>query len=353
MCQPKGMKTVEWLGDRIRLIDQTRLPEALTFTDCETLDEVAEAIVSLKVRGAPAIGITAGFGLALVAARSGASDLASWSRDLERAADVLRRTRPTAVNLSLAVDVVLEAARQATDLADGQRRALEAANRLQEQDRLANHAMGRYGAELIPFGANILTHCNTGELATVEHGTALGVIRTADAQGKRIHVWVDETRPALQGARLTAWELLQDGIPHTVVADGAAGFLMRRRKVDLILVGADRIAANGDTVNKVGTYALAVLARAHGLPFYVVAATSTLDVQVPNGDAIPIEERNPDEIRRIGSVQIAPAGSPALNLAFDVTPGDLITAIVTEKGVIRPPYDLHQPNLFPDVRQAV
>ncbi|MGH2457411.1 MAG: S-methyl-5-thioribose-1-phosphate isomerase [Chloroflexota bacterium] len=336
------MKTVEWLGDRIRLIDQTRLPGALTFIDCETLDEVAEAISSLKVRGAPAIGITAAFGLALVATRSRAPDLPRWSEDLERAADVLRRTRPTAVDLSRALEVVLQATLQATDLVDGRRRVLEAINRLQEQDRLANHAIGRHGADLVPFGANVLTHCNTGALATIEHGTALGVIRTAHAQGKRIHVWVDETRPALQGARLTAWELLQDGIPHTVVADGMAGFLMRQRKVDLILVGADRIAANGDTVNKVGTYALAVLARAHRLPFYVVAATSTFDARVPNGDAIPIEERSPDEIRRIGNVQIAPADSPALNLAFDVTPGDLVSAIVTERGVIRPPYDLRR-----------
>jgi len=328
------MKTVEWLGDRVRVIDQTRLPDALSFTDCQTLEDVAEAIVSLQVRGAPAIGITAGFGLALTAARSRAPDLASWAHDLEQAGEVLRGTRPTAINLSRAVDVVLNAIRHATDIPDGQRRALEAAIQLQDQERLANLAMGEYGAELIPSRANVLTHCNTGELATVEHGTALGVIRTAHSRGMGIHVWVDETRPALQGARLTAWELLNAGIPHTIIADSLAGFLMRRGQVDVILVGADRVAANGDTANKVGTYGLAVLARAHGLPFYVVAPTSTLDLRIPNGEAIPIEERSPDEIRRIRDVQLAPANSPALNLAFDVTPNALITAIVTERGVV-------------------
>ncbi len=198
--------------------------------------------------------------------------------------------------------------------------------------------MGKLGAELIPAKANVLTHCNTGSLATVDYGTALGIIRAAYGQGKEIHVWVDETRPALQGARLTAWELLACGIPHTVIADGAAGFLMKRGQVDVVIVGADRVAANGDVANKVGTYALAILARAHQIPFYVAAPTSTIDLGISNGSEIPIEERHPDEIRRIGSTQIAPKESPALNLAFDVTPNELIAAIVTEVGIARPPY---------------
>ena len=353
MCRPERMKTVEWLGDRVRVIDQTRLPDSLSFVDCQTLEDVAQAIVSLRVRGAPAIGIAAGFGLVLAAERSQAPDLASWVRELEHAGDILRCTRPTAINLSHVVDVVLNTIRHATDRSEGQRRALEAVIELQDQERRANLAMGRYGAELVPSRANILTHCNTGELATVEHGTALGVIRTAHSRGKEIHVWVDETRPALQGARLTAWELLNAGIPHTVIADSLAGFLMHRGQVDLVFVGADRVAANGDTANKVGTYGLAVLARAHGLPFYVVAPTSTLDSRIPNGDAIPIEERSPEEIRRISDVQLAPANSPALNLAFDVTPNSLITAIVTEKGVVRPPYHFRDSTLFDDALQAV
>ena len=333
------MKTVEWLEDRVRLIDQTRLPGALVYVDCRTSDDVAEAITSLRVRGAPAIGVAAGYGLALAGQISHASTLPDWWGDLDAAAGVLRRTRPTAVNLARALDVVRVAASAAETVVDARRRALDAAHGLCEEDQRANRRMGDHGAAMIASPSNVLTHCNTGGLATVEYGTALGVIRTAHAQGKQVHVWVDETRPALQGARLTAWELLTAGIPHTVIVDGAAGFLMQRGRVDLVIVGADRVAANGDVANKVGTYALAVLARAHRIPFYVAAPISTIDLAIANGGAIPIEERSPDEIRRVGDRQIAPAESPALNLAFDVTPGDLIAAMITEAGVARPPYD--------------
>ncbi len=347
------MKAIEWLDDRLRLIDQTTLPSGLASIECRAPEDVAEAIVNMRVRGAPAIGIAAGYGMALAAARSGAKDVPDLMRDLNAAAQMLRRTRPTAVQLFWATDEALKAAREAADVIDATRRVLDAAHRLRERERRANLALARHGAELIPIVANILTHCNTGELATAGYGTALGIVRTAHAQGKRIHVWVDETRPALQGARLAAWELLKEGIPHTVIVDSAAASLMRRGKVDVVVVGADRIAANGDTANKVGTYGLAVIARAHGVPFYVAAPTSTIDPRLPNGDAIPIEERSPDEIRRIGNMRIAPDGSPALNLAFDVTPHDLISAIVTELGVIRSPYDHRLTSMVRDALQAV
>src|SRR5579884_4081551 len=332
------MKSVEWLGDRVRLIDQTQLPARLTYVDCRTPEDVVEAIVALRVRGAPAIGVAAGYGLVLAGQQSRAADLEGWRRDLDQAVDLLRRTRPTAVNLARALEVVRAATSTATDIEDAKQRALEAAHAISDEDRRANRRMGDLGADLIPSPANVLTHCNTGSLATVDFGTALGVIRTAHRRGKTIHVWVDETRPALQGARLTAWELLMEGIRHTVIADGAAGFLMKRGLVDVVLVGADRIAANGDVANKIGTYSLAVLAHAHRIPFYVVAPTSTIDASIPDGSAIPLEERRPEEIRIIGGVLIAPEDSPALNLAFDVTPNELISAIVTEAGIARPPY---------------
>src|SRR5579883_747215 len=347
------MRAIEWTGESVRLIDQTRLPNEVAWIECRTVEDVAEAIEALRIRGAPAIGVAAGYALALAALNSPARDWDGWRSDLDRAAARLRQTRPTAVSLFRALDRVLQAADAAPSIADAQRRVLEASEALAHQDRRVNEQIGLHGAALIPARAHILTHCNTGALATVEHGTALGIIRTAHRQGKQIHVWVDETRPALQGARLTAWELLAAGIPHTIIVDSLAAFLMCRREIDLVIVGADRIAANGDVANKVGTYSLAVLARAHGLPFYVAAPTSTIDPRLPNGDAIPIEERSPDEIRRIGNMRIAPDGSPALNLAFDVTPHDLISAIVTELGVIRSPYDHRLTSMVRDALQAV
>ncbi|MBX6770384.1 MAG: S-methyl-5-thioribose-1-phosphate isomerase [Chloroflexi bacterium] len=333
------MRAIEWTGESVRLIDQTRLPNEVVWIECRTTEEVAEAIEALRVRGAPAIGVAAGYALALAALNSSARDRDGWRSDLDRAAARLRQTRPTAVSLFRALDHVLQAADAADSVADGQRRVLAASEALAHQDRRVNEQIGLHGAALIPARAHILTHCNTGALATVEHGTALGIIRTAHRQGKQIHVWVDETRPALQGARLTAWELLAAGIPHTIIVDGLAAFLMRRGEIDLVIVGADRIAANGDVANKVGTYSLAVLARAHGLPFYVAAPLSTVDPQIERGVDIPLEERSPDEVRTIRGIPVAPAASPALNLAFDVTPAELVTAIVTEAGIARAPYN--------------
>jgi len=323
----------------VRLIDQTRLPNEVAWIECRTVEDVAEAIEALRIRGAPAIGVAAGYALALAALNSPARDWDGWRSDLDRAAARLRQTRPTAVSLFRALDRVLQAADAAPSIADAQRRVLEASEALAHQDRRVNEQIGLHGAALIPARANILTHCNTGALATVEHGTALGIIRTAHRQGKQIHVWVDETRPALQGARLTAWELLAAGIPHTIIVDSLAAFLMCRREIDLVIVGADRIAANGDVANKVGTYSLAVLARAHGLPFYVAAPLSTVDPEIERGVDIPLEERSPDEVRAIRGIPVAPAASPALNLAFDVTPAELVTAIVTEAGIARAPYN--------------
>ncbi len=337
------MRSVEWHDGVLRLIDQRRLPHEMVILECETPEAVAEAIRTMAVRGAPAIGAAAAFGMALAALRSPASDRAALLRGLEAAARLLKASRPTAVNLFWAVDRML---RRAADegLEDPQavREALVAeAIRIAEEDVETNRRMGQYGATLIRDGDTILHHCNTGALATVDYGTALGVIRTAHEQGKRIHVLVDETRPRLQGARLTAWELLQLGIPFTVIADGAAGYFMRKGKVNIVLVGADRIAANGDVANKVGTYTLAVLAREHGIPFYVVAPTSTIDPNTPNGDAIPIEERDEREVLEIEGVPIAPRGARAANPAFDVTPARYITGIITEKGILYPPFDLH------------
>jgi methylthioribose-1-phosphate isomerase len=333
------MRAIAWTGESVRLIDQTRLPNEVVWIECRTAEEVAEAIEALRVRGAPAIGVAAGYALALAALNSSARDWDGWRSDLDRAAARLRQTRPTAVSLFHALDHVLQAADAADSIADGQRRVLEASEALAHQDRRVNEQIGLHGAALIPARANILTHCNTGALATVEHGTALGIIRTAHRQGKQIHVWVDETRPALQGARLTAWELLAAGIPHTIIVDSLAAFLMCRGEIDLVIVGADRIAANGDVANKVGTYSLAVLARAHGLPFYVAAPLSTVDPEIERGVDIPLEERSPDEVRAIRGIPVAPAASPALNLAFDVTPAELVTAIVTEAGIARAPYN--------------
>ncbi|MCS7251525.1 MAG: S-methyl-5-thioribose-1-phosphate isomerase [Anaerolineae bacterium] len=337
------MRSVEWRNGVLRLIDQRRLPHEQVIIECDTPQAVAEAIRAMAVRGAPAIGAAAAFGMALAALRSPASDPIGLLRDLEAAAALLKAARPTAVNLSWAVDRML---RRAADERDGDlqmlREALVAeAIRIAEEDVETNRRIGQFGAALIRDGDTILHHCNTGALATVDYGTALGVIRTAYEQGKRIHVLVNETRPRLQGARLTAWELLQLGIPFTVIADSAAGYYMRMGRVSIVMVGADRIAANGDVANKVGTYTLSVLAKEHGIPFYVVAPTSTIDPRTPSGDAIPIEERDEREVLEIEGILIAPRGARAANPAFDVTPARYITGIVTERGILYPPFDLH------------
>ncbi len=335
------MRTLWWEDDKVKMIDQRQLPARLVIAEFSDYREVARAVTEMYVRGAPAIGAAAGFALALAAVRSEATTREGLLKDLEQAAEVVRAARPTAANLFWAVNRVL---RRAADprLASAQdvREAVVAeAQAIADEDVEINRRMGAHGAALIPDGATILHHCNTGALATVDYGTALGVIRAAWEQGKRLHVLVDETRPRLQGARLTAWELKQLGIPQTVIADNAAGYFMQRGQVDLVLVGADRIAANGDVANKIGTYKLAVVAKENGVPFYVVAPTSTVDLAVPTGAEIPIEERDPREVTHVGSERIVPEGVPVANPAFDVTPHGYITAIITEQGVIRPPYE--------------
>jgi methylthioribose-1-phosphate isomerase len=331
--------TVAWMDGRVRLIDQRRLPARLQFLSCGSVDEVCDAISSLAVRGAPALGATGAYGVALAVNR--ARSEAGAYRAAEAAAETLIATRPTAVNLAWGALRVLEAARAASGsgLAAVRRAALEEAHAIAAEDVAANRAIGAYGAELVPAGAAILTHCNAGALACVGYGTAVGVIRAAAEAGKAPRVWVDETRPVLQGARLTAWELSRLGIDATLVADAMAGSLMAAGDVDLVVVGADRVAANGDVANKIGTYPLAVLAAHHGVPFYVAAPTSTIDLATRTGAQIPVEERSPEEVRKVGRSRLAPAGVAALNRAFDVTPAALVTAIITELGVAHPPYD--------------
>ncbi len=331
---------VRWADDRLVLLDQTRLPGEEVERSYERWEEVADAIRRLVVRGAPAIGVVAAYGVALAARASGAATGEGVLADVETAAKGLAGTRPTAVNLFWALERMTGVARAAATGApdDLRARLLAEAHAIRDEDVAANRAMGAHGAALVPAGARILTHCNAGALATAGYGTALGVVRAAHAQGKVARVWVDETRPVMQGSRLTAWELVREGIPHRLIADVAAASLMARGEVDLVVTGADRIAANGDTANKIGTYALAVLARHHGVPFYVAAPFSTIDPALPSGERIPIEERDGAEVRRVGAQQTAPAESPVFNPAFDVTPAELIAAIVTERGVFRPPY---------------
>ena len=332
---------VRWDGDRLVLLDQTRLPVEEVERQYTSWPDVAEAIRSMVVRGAPAIGVTAAYGVALAALESRATTFEGLLADLETAIKGLADTRPTAVNLFWALERMRRCclAHRTLPLERLKARLVEEAQAVLEEDVAANRAMGSHGVALVPDRARILTHCNAGALATAGYGTAGGVIRAAHAQGKVQLVWVDETRPMLQGARLTAWECVKEGIPHRVISDGAAASVMARREVDLVVTGADRIAANGDTANKIGTYALAVLAKHHGIPFYVAAPFSTIDGALPSGNLIPIEERDAGEIRGFAGRQTAPTASPVFNPAFDVTPADLITAIITERGVFRPPYD--------------
>ena len=321
-------------------MDQTRLPVEEVERSCATWPEVADCIRTLVVRGAPAIGVAAAFGVALAARRSGARDFEGLLADLEEAIKGLGATRPTAVNLFWALErmrrlVLAGRGRPLDEICAG---LLTEAQAILDEDLAANRAMGAHGAALVPAGARILTHCNAGALATAGYGTAVGVIRAAHAQGKVALVWVDETRPVLQGSRLTAWVMVKEGIPHRLISDVAAASVMARGQVDLVVTGADRIAANGDTANKIGTYGVAVLARHHGIPFYVAAPFSTIDPAIASGAAIVIEERDPAEVRQLGGRQIAPSESPVYNPAFDVTPAELIAAIITERGVYRPPY---------------
>ncbi|MCC6191857.1 MAG: S-methyl-5-thioribose-1-phosphate isomerase [Anaerolineales bacterium] len=336
------MRTVDWHEGGVRLIDQRLLPNRLERPVFHDYAAVAQAITEMVVRGAPAIGATAAFGLALAGFQSQATDRLALLRDLEAAAALLRSARPTAVNLSWALNRLMRvAASEALETPDGVRQALLAeAQRLADEDVALNRRMGYNGAALVKDGDTILHHCNTGALATVDFGTALGVVFAVHEQGKRVHVLVDETRPRLQGARLTAWELAQKGISYELIADNAAGFFLQRGEVDLCLVGADRVAANGDVANKIGTYPLAVVAHENSVPFYCVAPTSTVDLALAEGALIPIEQRDPGEVLglQFAGENVAPAGARARNPAFDVTPHRYLTAIVTENGVVRPPF---------------
>jgi methylthioribose-1-phosphate isomerase len=331
--------TVEWKDGVVRLLDQSRLPSHVEFLDCYDYQSVAKAIRDLKVRGAPAIGVTAALGVALGARHLRVAGYDEFAKAVYDICHVLAATRPTAVNLFWAIERMK---RKLGALRDQpvdhiKQELVEEAQRIMEEDIALCKSIGRHGAALIGDGATILTHCNAGALATAGYGTALGVIRAAWEQGKKISVIADETRPVLQGARLTAWELMQDGIPVTLITDNMAGTLMRQGHIQLCIVGADRIAANGDVANKIGTYSVAMLAKAHGIPFYVAAPYSTIDLATPSGDKIPIEQRNPTEVISLhGSDPIAPQGVAVFNPAFDVTPAELITGIITEQGVFRP-----------------
>ncbi len=331
---------IEWLNEgKLRFLDQTLLPQEETWVETADYRLVAEAIRRLQVRGAPLIGVSAAYGLALAALESAATDAETLRRDVTEAADVLRATRPTAVNLSWALDRCLRALESASDAAGARETLVRTAREIHEEDVAANQRIGAYGAELLPSGATVMTHCNAGSLATGGYGTALGVVRAAWTGGQLRHVIATETRPLLQGARLTAWELKHEAIPFTLIADSAAGSALRRGLAGAVVVGADRIAANGDVANKIGTYALAVLAKENDVPFYVAAPTSTIDLSLPSGDEIPIEERSADEVTALRGVNIAPNDIDAANPAFDVTPNRYVSAIVTENGVARPPYE--------------
>ncbi|UCF68510.1 MAG: S-methyl-5-thioribose-1-phosphate isomerase [Acidobacteriota bacterium] len=334
---------IKWENDALLLLDQRILPHEEAWIRCESATAVAEAIRTMVVRGAPAIGVAAAYGMALAARRAAGASADELRKALEGAASTLLAARPTAVNLSWAVERVRSVFEKAVD----ERLAVEAiasqltdeAQAIHAEDIDTNRSIGQSGSVLIPDGARVLTHCNAGGLATAGYGTALGVIRAAHEEGKKVTVIADETRPFLQGARLTAWELQKDGISVQLITDSMAGAMMARGEVDVVVVGADRIAHNGDVANKIGTYVLAVLARRHGVPFYVAAPTSTIDPDTPNGSAIPIEERDPSEVLEFAGRAIAPEGVSARHLAFDVTPSELVTAIITERGIARPPWE--------------
>jgi len=326
-----SFKTLEWVDGALRLLDQRRIPFETVYLDYTDYRDVATAIREMVVRGAPAIGATAAYGLALAAWHSRASTPQALRAELEQAAEVLRASRPTAVNLFNDPALTDAEAIRAATLAE--------AHAIAEADVRTNKQIGLNALPLVPDECTIIHHCNTGSLATVDYGTALGIIRTAHEHGKKVFVLVDETRPRLQGARLTSWELKMLGIPHMVIADGASGHYMRTMGVDLCLVGCDRVAANGDTANKIGTYNLAVVAHENGVPFYVVGPTTTIDLATPSGDHIEIEERPAREVTHVGECQVTPDGVQVGNPAFDVTPARYITAIITERGIIYPPYE--------------
>lgn len=334
------IETLQWTDSGVRFIDQTRLPTEEIYVTCTSCEQVANAIRTMVVRGAPAIGVAAAMGIALGVQKSRAENVAELKRDFDHGCELVRETRPTAVNLFWAIRRMQDKfeSLRIRPLALIKQALIEEARRMHAEDIAANQAMGRLGATLMPASGGVLTHCNAGALATCGYGTALGVIRAAIEQGKKIHVYADETRPFLQGSRLTAWELMKDGIPTTVISDNMAGAMMKQGRIGAVVVGADRIAANGDVANKIGTYTVAVLAKEHNIPFYVAAPFSTVDLHTPDGSKIPIEQRNPSEVTHLAGKSIAPEGVHVENPAFDVTPSEYVTAIVTERGIARAPY---------------
>jgi methylthioribose-1-phosphate isomerase len=334
------IKTLEWTDAGVRFIDQTKLPTEETYVTCKSYEEVADAIRTMIVRGAPAIGVAGAMGVALGIRDSRASNYTELKRDFNHICEVLAATRPTAVNLFWGIRRMWMKFEQLSGqpIPQIKQELIAEAQGMLLEDIAANKAMGKHGAVLLPSSGGILTHCNAGALATCGYGTALGVIRAAVESGKKLHVFADETRPFLQGSRLTAWELMKDGIPTTVISDNMAGAMMQKGKIDAVIVGADRIAANGDVANKIGTYAVAVLAKEHGIPFYVAAPFSTVDLETADGSQIPIEQRAPREVTHLAGKQITPDGVSVENPAFDVTPHRYVTAIITERGVAREPY---------------
>src|SRR5262245_22276641 len=336
------LPTVAREDDAVVMIDQRKLPAQEVYVRCRTAAEVARAIKTMVIRGAPAIGVSAAMGIALGMRKSKATGTQKFAAEFQKICDLMAGTRPTAVNLFWAIERMKRtfgSAVQAGESVDQIKDRLEReADAIHDEDVASCRAMGAFGAEVVPADARVLTHCNAGALATAGYGTALGVIRGAVEKGKTVAVFADETRPFLQGARLTAWELVRDGIPTTVITDNMTAALMRQGKVDLVVVGADRIAANGDTANKIGTYGVAVLAKEHKIPFYVAAPLSTIDLNTPDGTHIPIEERSPREVTHVGASQLAPAGARVWNPAFDVTPHEYIAGIITERGIFRAPY---------------
>ncbi|HEY1465357.1 MAG TPA: S-methyl-5-thioribose-1-phosphate isomerase [Terriglobales bacterium] len=335
------IQTLEWTDSGVRFIDQTKLPTEEVYVNCTTHEQVADVIRNMVVRGAPAIGVSAAMGIALGVKNSKAETTGDLKKDFDAICKLIGETRPTAVNLFWAIKRMQEKFEMLRVRPIPQIKAalIEEAQRMHSEDIAINQAMGKHGATLMPASGGVLTHCNAGALATCGYGTALGVIRAAIEQGKKIHVYADETRPFLQGSRLTAWELTKDNIPTTVISDNMAGAMMRQGKIGAIVVGADRIAANGDVANKIGTYSVAVLAKEHGIPFYVAAPLSTIDLQTPDGSKIPIEQRNSKEVTHIAGKQMVPDGALVENPAFDVTPAKYVTAIITEHGLAKAPYE--------------
>ena len=337
------IQTLEWTESGVVFIDQTKLPTEEVYVTCTTHQQVADVIRNMVVRGAPAIGVAAAMGIALGVKNSKATNAADLKKDFDQICEAIRQTRPTAINLFWAIRRMTEKfeslrPRTIAEIRQAQQVMIEESQRMHAEDIAANQAMGRHGATLMPSSGGVLTHCNAGALATAGYGTALGVIRAAVEAGKKIHVYADETRPFLQGSRLTAWELMKDGIPTTVISDNMAGVMMQQGKIAAVVVGADRIAANGDVANKIGTYTVAILAKEHGIPFYVAAPISTVDLATPDGSKIPIEQRNAREVTHIGGRQMTPDGVEIENPAFDVTPAKYIAAIITERGIARAPY---------------